>query len=404
MTERTTCVVVGGGPAGMMAALILARAGVEVTVLEKHGDFLRDFRGDTVHPTTLELLDELGLLDEFTAIPHAKIRRLVARTEGGQSITVADLTRLKVKYPYITLAPQWDFLNILASAGEREPSFRLLRNAEFTELVREGARVAGVRFRTPEGERELRADLTIAADGRWSRVREQAGLAVTAFRVPFDLWWFRLDTAAPVDESVLPTSADGRLFIVIPRAGYVQMGCLIPKGADAGLRAEGIDGLRRAAAKAIPAAGDAASRLEWGDVKLLDVTLNRLRRWHLDGLLCIGDAAHAMSPVGGVGVNLAVQDGVAAATMLARPLLEGTLVERDLAAVQRRRASAAVFTQRLQRVLHLGLGRVVAAGAGLEPPRALVGLLDRLPALRGIPARLLAVGRRPEHAPDFARR
>ncbi|RQP11426.1 MAG: FAD-dependent oxidoreductase [Microbacteriaceae bacterium] len=404
MAERTGCVVVGGGPAGMMAGLVLARAGVEVTVLEKHGDFLRDFRGDTVHPTTLELLDELGLFEEFAAIPHAKIRRLVARTEGGQRIAVADLTRLKVRYPYITLAPQWDFLTILAAAGEREPMFRLLRNAEFTDLVRDGSRVAGVRYRGPDGDHELRADLTIAADGRWSRVRERAGLAVTAFRVPFDLWWFRLDTSGAVEESVLPTSADGRLFVVIPRAGYVQMGCLIPKGADAALRAAGIEPLRRAAAKAIPVAAEAASRLAWGDVKLLDVRLDRLSRWHLDGLLCIGDAAHAMSPVGGVGVNLAVQDGVAAAAMLARPLLDGTLTERDLAAVQRRRASAAVFTQRLQRVLHRALGRVVTRGEGLEPPRSLVRLLDRLPALGAIPARLLAVGRRPEHAPDFARR
>lgn len=404
MVEQTGCVVVGGGPAGMMAGLILARAGVEVTVLEKHGDFLRDFRGDTVHPTTLELLDELGLIDAFNEIPHARIRSLVARTEGGRSVTVADLTRLKVKYPYITLAPQWDFLNILAAAGEREPSFRLLRNAEFTDLVRDGSRIAGVRFRGPDGEHELHADLTIAADGRWSRVRERAGLAVTDFRVPFDLWWFRLDTDGPVEESVLPTSSDGRLFVIIPRAGYVQMGCLIPKGTDAALRSGGIEPLRRAAAKAIPVASEAASRLDWGDVKLLDVKLNRLRRWHRDGLLCIGDAAHAMSPVGGVGVNLAVQDGVAAAAMLARPLLDGALSERDLAAVQRRRASAAVFTQRLQRGMHRVLGRTVTKGEGLEFPGPVVWLLDHVPPLRGVPARLLAVGRRPEHAPDFARR
>jgi 2-polyprenyl-6-methoxyphenol hydroxylase and related FAD-dependent oxidoreductases len=404
MTERTTCVIIGGGPAGMVAGLVLARGGVEVTVLEKHGDFLRDFRGDTVHPTTLGLLDELGLFEAFDAIPHARIRRLVVPARGGEPVTVAEFERLDLPHPYVALAPQWDFLDLLARAGADEPSFRLLMNAEFTELVVDGDRVAGVRYRTVAGERELRADLVIAADGRWSRAREQSGLRLAEYRVPIDIWWFRLDTQQSVEESLLPRSAHGRLFIAIPRTGYVQMGCIIPKGADARLRAEGIDGLRAAVAAAFPAGAEAATRLEWDDVKLLDIKLNRLREWHREGLLCLGDAAHAMSPVGGVGVNLAVQDGVAAASLLAGPLRAGTLTRSDLAAVQRRRAPAAAATQRIQRLLHRVVGPVAARGATLELPPPVAHLLRAFPALRAIPARRLAVGSRPEHAPEFARR
>jgi len=402
--EHSTCVVVGGGPAGMVAALILARSGVEVTVLEKHGDFLRDFRGDTVHPTTLDLLDELGLYERFDALPHSVVRELVIRTATGEDVRFADIGALKLPHPFVAIAPQWDFLDLLADAGSREPGFRLLMNAEFIDLLREGDRVVGVTYATAAGEQELRADLVIGADGRWSRVREKMGRAVREFPVGIDLWWFRVPADGPVGESILPRSADGRLFVVVPRTGYAQMAMIIPKGADAVLRAEGIEGLRTAVGHAVPALAATASQLEWDDVKLLDVRVNRLDRWYVEGLLCIGDAAHAMSPVGGVGVNLAVQDGVAAAARLAGPLSAGTLTTRDLAAVQRRRDRPARFTQSIQRAMHRVLLPIVRSGEGITLPRPMIRLFRTFPALARIPARAIVVGLRPEHAPPAARR
>lgn len=405
MSATTECIVVGGGPAGMVTALILARGGVRVSVLEKHGDFLRDFRGDTVHPSTLELLDELGLFEKFDALPHSTVHELVLTRRSGKPVTLGDISRLKLPFPYIAIAPQWDFLNLLADAGREEPGFQLLMKAEFVELIRTGNRVAGVRYRREDGsEEELYADLTIAADGRWSRVREQAGLPLREFPVTVDLWWFRLDVDGPVGESVLPRSGNGRMFVIIPRKGYVQIGMIIPKGADPRLRAEGIAGLRAAVVAAVPELAGSADRLTFDDVKLLDVRLNRLRRWYLDGLLCLGDAAHAMSPVGGVGVNLAVQDGVAAATLLAQPLKDHSLTTRDLAAVQRRRDRPTRFTQNLQRLMHRAIGPAATNGTGLVAPGWLAGPLTIFPSLTKIPARAVAVGLRPEHAPDFARR
>lgn len=404
MSDSTTCVISGGGPAGMIAGLLLARAGVDVTVFEKHADFLRDFRGDTVHPTTLELLDELGLIDQFNAIPHSRLYGLVAHSERSGPLRVIDFNKLNVPYPYVAIAPQWDFLNLLANAGAKEPTFRLVMQSEVTDLLYEGDHVVGVRYAQDSGEYDLRADLTIAADGRWSRLRAKAHLPVTSYNVPLDLWWFRLNASETVGEAILPLSANGRFFIAIPRQGYVQMANIIPKGDDQRLRAQGLQPLRLAAASAIPQAAHSAHDLTWDQVKLLDIQVNRMTTWYREGLLCIGDAAHAMSPVGGVGVNLAVQDGVAAARLLATPLLEGTLSATHLAAVQERREASAIFTQRLQRVMHRLISSLIARQRGLEMPKPVRWVIETFPGLTKVPAKLLLYGRAPEHAPRFARR
>lgn len=411
MSDMTTCVVVGGGPAGMVTGLLLARAGVEVTVLEKHGDFLRDFRGDTVHPTTLQLLDDLGLIQDFDAIAHTRLNHLTVLDTTGTPTTVLDLGRLRtrgLRYRYLAMVPQWDLLDLIAAAARRESTFRLVMAAEVIGLCRDGGRVTGVRYRTPDGEHTLRADLTIAADGRSSRVRELSGLPVRSARIRTDVWWFRISTAAPVADGLLPRADGDKRFIVIPREGYVQVGCVIPKGADARLRAQGIGPVVEALYRAMPELrGSSVPSLD--EVNLLDVQVNRLRRWYRDGLLCIGDAAHAMSPIGGVGINLAIQDAVAAANRLAGPLRAGELSRIDLRAVQRRRAPAAIPIQWLQRLLDGRLAasmRMTAPGSGgpLALPVPVARLLRRIPSLTRIPARVLLVGLRPERAPIFARR
>jgi 2-polyprenyl-6-methoxyphenol hydroxylase-like FAD-dependent oxidoreductase len=405
--ERTTCVVVGGGPAGIVTALLLARAGVDVTILEKHGDFLRDFRGDTVHPSTLRLLDELGLFPAFDAIPQSRIERVRLPTARGEQVTVADFTRLPLAHPYVAMTPQWDLLSLLAEAGSREPGFRLVMNAEVTGLLRggrDGSRITGVRYTTPAGERELRADLTIAADGRWSVARAAAGLAVREFPMNIDVWWFRVPTGHGIGAALLPRSIEGRPFIVIPRNGYAQVAHLIPKGADASLRARGIGALRADLALAVPELADEVGAVSFDDVKMLDVRLSRVRRWYTRGFLCIGDAAHAMSPMGGVGINLAVQDGVATARLLAGPLLSRTLTDRRVAAVERRRRLPTVVTQALQRAMHVPLGRMLRTGSALRPPVPLLALLRIAPPLAVVPAAIVGVGVRPERVPAFARR
>jgi 2-polyprenyl-6-methoxyphenol hydroxylase-like FAD-dependent oxidoreductase len=402
--SKTTCAIVGGGPAGMVLGLLLARAGVEVTVLEKHGDFLRDFRGDTVHPTTLRLLDELGLWERFSELPYSEVRRGVF-VANGRPVTLVDLSRLRQPHPFIAMVPQWDLLNLLAEAGKAEPTFTLLMSTEATGLLREGRRITGVRCQGPDGPFDVHAELTVGCDGRWSVVRRQAGLTAHEYPVNFDVWWFRLPTHDAPEFTILPRTAPGRALVVIPRRGYLQCAYLGRKGSDAELRARGIEAFRQNILELLPEAADTVSALtSFDDVKVLDVRLNRLHRWHADGLLCIGDAAHAMSPVGGVGINVAVQDAVATATLLADPLRRHAVTERDLEAIRRRRLLPAAVTQALQRLLHRGFVERVLRGEIGAPPAWLLALLSRVPELSIVPAYLIGVGIRPERAPAFARR
>jgi 2-polyprenyl-6-methoxyphenol hydroxylase-like FAD-dependent oxidoreductase len=400
-----SCVVVGGGPAGMVVGLLLARAGVEVTVLEKHPDFLRDFRGDTVHPSTLMLLDELGLGEKFDAVPHSEITAVGFPTDDGGMMKLADMTRLKVAHPYIAMMPQWDFLELLAESAAEEKTFTLRMQTEMTGLIREGGRVTGIRYKAAEGiTGELAADLVIAADGRWSLARREAGLQPKEYDCPFDVWWFRLSRHDDEGEGTLtPRMRNRRFAVPLPRTGYFQIAYLSPKGAD--LRTEGIEAFRASLAEVCPEFADRVHELKtMDDVKFLDVRLNLLSEWHIDGLLCIGDAAHAMSPIGGVGINLAVQDAVAAATLLAAPLRRGRPTMADLEKIRSRRLLPTKLVQGLQRLLHRAVMRPVMAGKRNGPPPAVITLFARIPRLSYLPARLLGLGLRPEHAPAFARR
>ncbi|MCJ1709019.1 FAD-dependent oxidoreductase [Microbacterium sp. VKM Ac-2923] len=408
--HRTTCVIAGGGPAGMVLGLLLARGGIRVTVLEKHADFLRDFRGDTVHPSTLRLLDELGLFDRFDRLPQSRVTRFRLPGPDGREVVLADMGRVRAPHRYIAMVPQWDLLDMLAEAAQEEPSFTLLTRHEVTDVVRGGGRVRGVRYTSPDGDGELLADLTVACDGRWSVVRRALDLPACDFPVPFDIWWYRIDTAHHLDDALVPRAVGRRMCIAIPRRGYVQMALIGKKGTDAALRAGGVDAVRALSAELLPElAGDARAIASIDDVKHLDVQLNRLRRWHANGVLCIGDAAHAMSPMGGVGINLAVQDAVATARLLAEPLrrgaLSGTGSGRVIARVQRRRRLPTVIIQGVQRILHARvIAPVIRDGRPLRLPRGMASLLRRLPMLSAIPAYLIGMGPRPERAPRWARR
>lgn len=391
----------------MVLGLLLARAGIQVTVLEKHGDFLRDFRGDTVHPSTLTLLDDLGLYQRFEALPHSEVETVGFTTASGHVITVADFRRLRVPHPVLGLVPQWNLLDLLADAARPEPSFSLRMNTAATGLLRSGDLITGVRYEGPDGLGELRADLTVACDGRTSVLRRAAGLVPHEYPVPFDVGWFRLNAVGSITYQLTPRFAPGMPVILIPREGYYQSGVLIAKGSTAKLKSTSLEAFKAQVARAVPE-GSVDSIESWDDVKLLDVRLDRLPRWHRPGFLCIGDAAHAMSPAGGVGINLAIADAVAAARLLAHPLRTGDVTEADLAAVQKRRQVAAIGIQTFQRLIHRGIRRVLAGCTRSGPPirnGRLGAILSRVSAVTSIgPAYLVGVGIRPERAPDFARR
>jgi 2-polyprenyl-6-methoxyphenol hydroxylase-like FAD-dependent oxidoreductase len=395
--QTTGCCVVGGGPAGMMLGFLLARAGVEVVVLEKHGDFLRDFRGDTIHPSTLELMHELGLLTDFLALPHQEVSEVKARF-GGVAFTAADFRHLPTRCKFIALMPQWDFLNFLCERGRRYAGFRVIMKAAATDLIQEGGAVVGVRADTPDGALEVRAPLVVGCDGRHSLVRQKAGLEVENLGAPMDVLWFRMRRKSDDPTDVMGLFEAGHIFIMINRGDYWQCGYVIPKGSFDEVRRAGLAQFCAQLARTMPLFADRVGELaSWDQIKLLTVAVDRLACWYRRGLLCIGDAAHAMSPIGGVGINLAVQDAVAAANILWQPLLSGKVGEAELRRVQERREFPTRMVQGAQVLIQR---RVITGVLGnqdeIKPPVA-VKLLRAFPILRRIPARLLGIGIRPEH-------
>lgn len=399
MTE-TSCCIAGGGPAGMMLGFLLARRGVDVVVLEKHADFFRDFRGDTVHPSTLRILDDVGLADAFLALPHQEATKVGVTTDQGTYV-LADFARLPGRFRFLAFVPQWDFLNFLAGEARRYPTFQLRMGTEAVGLIREDGVVRGVRYRTVDGaEGEVRARLTVATDGRNSRLRGEAGLRLREFGAPMDVLWFRLPKlAGDAGPSFggLGRLTRGRLLVLIDRGDYWQTAYLVPKGGFARLQAAGMSAFRADLAKLLPAMEGALNSLEdWQDVSVLSVRVDRLRRWHRPGLLLIGDAAHAMSPIGGVGINLAVQDAVAVARLLGGTFRTGGPTPSDLARVRRRRLLPTVLTQGLQRQIQQRfLARVLTGDRPVGTPR-LLRLFQRLPVLQGVAARVIGLGVRPE--------
>lgn len=391
------CCIAGGGPAGMVLGLLLARAGIEVLVLEKHADFLRDFRGDTIHPSTLEVMHELGLLEDLLKLPHQKARQINAQF-GDQALTVADFSHLPVRCPYIAFMPQWDFLNFLAERAGRYPTFKLRMQAEVTDIIEDAGDIVGLRATTPDGPVDLRAGLTVAADGRHSIVRARAGMEIEEFGAPMDVLWFRLSWRPGDPENPMGRFQNGRIFIMLNRGDYWQCGFVIPKGSLAQHQDRGLPAFRDGIAQLAPFVADRVGALQdWTSIKLLTVQVDRLRRWYRPGLLCIGDAAHAMSPVGGVGINLAIQDAVATANLLAPPLRTGGVTTDHLRRVQGRRESPTRVTQRMQILIQNRVIRRTLGGTEpLAPPLA-VKLLAWFPVLCRLPARLIGMGARPEH-------
>lgn len=396
-TITTRCVIAGGGPAGMMLGFLLARAGVDVLVLEKHADFLRDFRGDTIHPSTLDVMHELGLLDAFLKLPHQKVRE-IGGIVGDKKVIFADFTNLPTHCGFIAFLPQWDFLDFLADQGKRYPRFHLRMRAEVDGLLWDGDRVVGLKAKLPGGTLEVKADLVVGADGRHSAVRALAGLEVEDLGAPMDVLWMRLPKRPGDGSQTLGRIQAGRFFVMLDRGDYWQCAYAIPKGGFEALRAQGIEAFHKDLVTLNPALEDRVQEIaSWDDVKLLTVRVDRLKCWYCRGLLCIGDAAHAMSPVGGVGINLAIQDAVAAANILWQPLRQGPVPEEVLAQVQKRRQWPTEMTQAVQLfVQNRIISNVLAMTQAPRPPFALT-LFNRFPFLRRIPARLIGMGFRPEH-------
>ncbi|HWI10682.1 MAG TPA: FAD-dependent oxidoreductase, partial [Burkholderiaceae bacterium] len=398
ITTETGCCIAGCGPAGAVLALLLARAGIDVVVLEKHTDFLRDFRGDTIHPSTLTVLQDLGLLDAFLELPHQEVRELSGDVYG-EAVTIADFTHLPAPRPFMVLIPQWDFLDFIADQARALPNFSLRMGAKALGVIEEGARVVGVNVQTAQGGYAIHADLVVAADGRHTTLRASAGLASEDLGAPIDVLWFRMPRDAARDPSRTGgTIRPGAMLVTLNRGDYWQCAFVIPKGRLDALQAEGIEAFRARVCAVAPFLTAAAATLTaWDDVKLLSVQISRMPRWYRDGLLCIGDAAHAMSPVGGVGINLAIQDAVAASNLLAEALRDKRLATADLAAVQRRREWPARVTQRAQIAVQNEVLAPVLAGTAAPTSVPLpVRLLQRLPLLRRLPARLVGIGVRPE--------
>ena len=398
---QTRCCIVGGGPAGMMLGFLLARAGVAVLVLEKHADFLRDFRGDTVHPSTLETMHELGLLEEFLKRPHHKVDQVRARI-GGEPVLLGNMSYLRTQCRFLVMMPQWDFLDFLVERGRCYPTFQVRMRAEVTGLIEENARIVGVRGNTPAGPMEVRADLVVGADGRTSVVRDCSGLAVEDLGAPTDVLWMRLSKHGG-DPQVSVLADHGKALGMLDRGDYWQCGFPVLKGSFEEVQRRGIEDFRAGIVEVAPFLRDRVAELrDWNDVKLLTVRVNRLRQWHRQGLVCIGDAAHAMSPVGGIGINLAIQDAVAAANILAEPLRKGSVSAVDLAKIRRRRAFPTRVTQRLQEVIRKQVGRDVGKSGTARPPWP-VRLMERTTLLTWLRTRFVGVGIRPEHVktPDI---
>jgi 2-polyprenyl-6-methoxyphenol hydroxylase-like FAD-dependent oxidoreductase len=401
-TVATQCVIAGGGPAGMMLGYLLARAGIEVVVLEKHADFLRDFRGDTIHPSTFDVMDELGLLDEFLKLPHQE-KPQIGGVFNGHAARIADFSRLPTRCKFIGFMPQWHFLNFLPSKGKQFPTFNLRMNTAVVDLIAEGDQVRGVRAKAADGDLEIRAGLVVGCDGRTSVVRDRAGLEVIDTGAPIDVLWMHISKRPGDPEQLLGFFRHGKLLVLIDRDDYFQAGFVIPKGGIDQMKRRGLPALQNEIVSLAPFLRDRISELnDWSKIKLLTVQINRLRKWCREGLLCIGDAAHAMSPAGGVGINLAIQDAVAASNLLGPKLKSGRVTLTDLAQVQNRREWPARLIQGMQAFVHRHVvtGRESSSADSLP---LVVRLLQCFPRLQALPARFIGMGPRPELRLGYAR-